>query len=46
MREEDRKLSAGEEPLEVLAWALSDEAASDGLWRNGANPDPLEEYLF
>ncbi len=46
MREEDRKLSAGEEPLEVIAWALSDEATSDGLWRSGSNPDPLAEYLL
>ncbi len=46
LREEDRKLAAGEEPLEVVAWALGDEASSDGLWRNCANPDPLEEYLL
>jgi hypothetical protein len=46
LREEDRKLAAGEEPLEVIAWALGDEASSDGLWRNCANPDPLEEYLL
>ena len=46
MREEDRKLAAGEEPLKVIDWVLSDETSSDGLWRNGANPDPLEEYLL
>lgn len=46
LHEEDRKLAAGEEPLEVIAWALGDEASSDWLWRNGANPDPLEEYLL
>ena len=44
--EEDKKLAAGEEPLEVIAWVLGDEASSDWLWRNGANPDPLEEYLL
>ncbi len=44
LREEDRKLAAGEEPLEVIAWALGDEVSSEGLWRRGANPESLEEY--
>lgn len=43
LHEEDRKLAAGEYPLDVIAWALSDEAPS-GFWGNGTNLDPLEEY--
>ena len=42
--EEDRKLAAGEEPLEVIAWALSDEAPSVGFCGKGTNRDPLDEY--
>jgi len=42
--EEDKKLAAGEEPLDVIAWALSDEAPNCGFFGNGTNPDPLEEY--
>lgn len=44
LHEEDRKLAAGEEPLEVIAWALSDERGSGRLWGNGTDPDPLDEY--
>ena len=44
LHEEDRKLAAGEEPLDVIAWALSDEAPSRGFFGNGTDPDPLEEY--
>jgi hypothetical protein len=44
LHEEDRKLAAGEEPLDVIAWALSDEATNRGFFGNGTNPDPLEEY--
>jgi len=46
LHEENRKFAAVEESLEVVAWALSDEAASDRLWRNSANPDALDEYLL
>ena len=42
--EEDKKLAAGEEPLDVIAWALSDEAPNCEFFGNGTNPDPLEEY--
>ena len=42
--EEDKKLAAGEDPLDVIAWALSDEAPSRGFFENGTDPDPLEEY--
>lgn len=42
--EEERKLAAGEEPLEVIAWALSDEAPSVAFCGKGTNPDPLDEY--
>ena len=44
LHEEDRKLAAGEEPLDVIAWALSDEATNRGFFGNGTNLDPLEEY--
>jgi hypothetical protein len=44
LREEDRKLAAGEEPLEVIAWALSDEASGVGFCGKGTSPDPLDEY--
>lgn len=43
--EEDRKLAAGEEPLEVIAWALDDENSGGWSWGDsGTNPDPLEEH--
>ncbi|MDD5035899.1 MAG: hypothetical protein PHE55_14210 [Methylococcaceae bacterium] len=42
--EADKRLAAGEEPLEVIAWALSDEAPSGGFWGNGTPLDPLDEY--
>lgn len=43
--EEDRKLAAGEEPLEVIVWALDEENSRGGYWGDGGtNPDPLEEY--
>lgn len=44
LHEENRKLAAGEEPLDVIAWALSDEAPIRGFFGNGTDPDPLEEY--
>ena len=44
LHEEDRKLAAGEEPLDVIAWALSDEGARGWFGGNGTDPDPLEEY--
>ena len=44
LHEEDRKLAAGEEPLDVIAWALSDDAPNCGFFGNSTNPDPLEEY--
>lgn len=43
LHEEDKKLAAGEDPLDVIAWFLSDEAAS-GFWGNGTLIDPLEEH--
>jgi len=45
-REEDKKLAAGEEPLEVIAWALSDESPRGWFGGNGTDQDPLEEYRF
>ena len=44
LHEEDRRLAAGEEPLDVIAWALSDEGARGWFGGNGTDPDPLEEY--
>jgi len=44
LREEDRKLAAGQDPLEVIAWALSDETPRGGFWGNGTHLDPLEEF--
>ena len=42
--EEDKKLAAGEDPLDVIAWVLSDEAPRGGFWGNGTRMDPLDEY--
>lgn len=42
--EEDRKLTDGEDPLEVVAWVLGDETSGWGLWGDGTSPDPLDEY--
>ena len=44
LHEEDRKLAAGEDPLDVIAWALSDEGIRGWFGGNGTTPDPLEEY--
>ncbi|KJV05612.1 hypothetical protein [Methylocucumis oryzae] len=44
LHEHDKKLAAGEEPLDVIAWALGDETSMGGLWLGDANLDPLEEY--
>jgi len=44
IHEEDRKLADGEDPLEVVAWVLGDEASVGRLWGDGTSPDPLDEY--
>jgi len=44
IHEEERKLADGEDPLEVVAWVLGDEAFGWGLWGDGTSPDPLDEY--
>jgi len=44
LHEEQRKLDAGENPLDVIAWVLEDEGADRGRWGAGANTDPLEDY--
>ena len=44
IHEEDQKLAEGEDPLEVVAWVLGDEASGWGLWGDGTSPDPLDEY--
>ena len=44
LHEEDRKLAAGEDPLDVIAWALSDEGTRGWFWGNDTHMDPLEEY--
>ena len=44
IHEQDRKLADGEDPLDVLEWVLSTEAAGWGRGRLGPAPDPLDEY--
>lgn len=44
LHEEDRKLAAGEDPLDVIAWVLSDEGARGWFLGNDTRIDPLEEY--
>ena len=44
LHEEDRKLAAGEDPLDVIAWALSDEGVRGWFGGNATHMDPLEEY--
>jgi hypothetical protein len=44
--EEDKKLAAGEDPLDVIAWAVSDENARGWFGGNDTDWDPLEEYRF
>ena len=46
LHEEDKKLAAGEDPLDVIAWVLSDEGARGWFGGDGAGRDPLEEYRF
>ena len=43
VHEEDQRLTRGDDPLDVVEWALG----SDGLawgWRSGASADPLADY--
>ena len=43
--EEDKKLAAGEDPLEIIAWVLIDEARSGWFGGgDGTQMDPLDEY--
>lgn len=44
MHEEDLRLAAGENPLDVVEWVLSDEAHGWGCWSLGQAPDPLAEF--
>lgn len=44
LHEEERKLAAGEDPLAVIAWVLSDEHGHPWLWQGETTPDPLDEY--
>jgi hypothetical protein len=44
IHEEDRRLSDGEDPLEVVAWVVSDETPGWGFRGEGARADPLDEY--
>lgn len=44
IHEEEKKLAAGEEPLEVIAWALSDDTPEGWLGGDGSSPDPWDEY--
>ena len=46
LREEEKKLAAGEDPLDVIAWVLSDEGVRGWFGGNDTDRDPLEEYRF
>jgi hypothetical protein len=46
LHEEDKKLAAGDDPLDVIAWTLSDEGSRGWFGGDGTKPDPLEEYRF
>jgi hypothetical protein len=42
--EENKKLAAGDDPLEVMAWALEQKDARGWTFSEGALADPLEEF--
>jgi hypothetical protein len=42
--EEDKKLLAGEEPFEVIAWALGDDVEEGSLCGYGTPLNPLDQY--
>jgi len=44
IHEEDRRLSDGEDPLDVVAWVVSDETPGWGFRGEGTRVDPLDEY--
>ena len=44
MWEENKKLAAGEDPLEVIAWALEHKDGRGWTCSEGALADPLEEF--
>ena len=44
MREENKRLAAGEDPLEVIAWALEQKDGRGWACTEGALADPLEEF--
>ncbi|MBK1725259.1 hypothetical protein [Thiocystis violacea] len=44
IHEEQRKLDAGEDPLDVVAWVLDDKKADSGRWGEGTVTDPLDDY--
>ena len=44
MWEENKKLAAGEDPLDVIAWALEQEDGRGWFCSEGALADPLEEF--
>jgi len=44
IHEEERKLADGEDPLEVVAWVLDDEATGWGFGDDSTSPDRLDEY--
>jgi hypothetical protein len=46
LHEEEKKLAAGEDPLDVIAWVLSDAGARGWFGGNDTDRDPLEEYRF
>jgi len=42
--EENIKLAAGEDPFEVIAWALEDDVEKGGSWGDKNPADPLAEH--
>ncbi len=44
LHEENKKLAAGEDPIEVIAWALGDDTPEAWLSGDGTPPDPLDEH--
>ena len=44
LREECKKLAAGEDPFEVIAWALEDDVENNRSWEGGMRPNLLDEH--
>jgi len=44
LREEYKKLAAGEDPFEVIAWVLGNDIENSHSWGAGVRPNLLDEY--